>query len=72
MLTFDHRGRALQRLFGGRQYGGKEGAQRPVCMDARYNITPGDCVVFGFGINNDFSFEDSFADFGCMVGHNTW
>ncbi|KAK4310176.1 hypothetical protein Pmani_018239 [Petrolisthes manimaculis] len=39
-----------------------------VCMGTQYNITPGDCVVLSFGIENDFSFDDDMDKrFNCKV-----
>ncbi|XP_069189388.1 uncharacterized protein [Procambarus clarkii] len=53
------------------QFGGKPPApgdgKKFVCLDKRFNIKPGNCTVFSFGINNEWSFEDDFAKFGCKV-----
>ncbi|CAL4124880.1 unnamed protein product, partial [Meganyctiphanes norvegica] len=38
-----------------------------VCLDSQYNITPNDCLVYSFGINNEWSFDDSMDAFGCKV-----
>ena len=38
-----------------------------VCLDDSLNITPGDCVVLSFGINNEWSFDDAMDKFGCLV-----
>nr|XP_045590409.1 uncharacterized protein LOC123752398 [Procambarus clarkii] len=38
-----------------------------VCLDKRFNIKPGNCTVFSFGVNNEWSFEDDFAIYGCKV-----
>ncbi|XP_050716952.1 uncharacterized protein LOC126998845 [Eriocheir sinensis] len=54
-----------------RQFGGKSPApadgMKLVCMDSRFNIKPGNCLVFSFGVNNEWSFEDEFDKFGCKV-----
>ncbi|XP_071540043.1 uncharacterized protein [Panulirus ornatus] len=54
-----------------RQFGGKKPApgdgRKFVCMDKRFNIKKGDCVIFSFGVNNEWSFEDDFDKFGCKV-----
>ncbi|XP_042884451.1 uncharacterized protein LOC122261033 [Penaeus japonicus] len=42
-------------------------ATKSVCLDEKFKISPNNCNVFSFGINNDFSFEDDMADFGCNV-----
>ncbi|XP_068246317.1 uncharacterized protein [Palaemon carinicauda] len=38
-----------------------------VCMDNEMHLEPNDCRVLSFGINNEWSFDDSFAKFGCKV-----
>ncbi|XP_071537120.1 probable methyltransferase-like protein 24 isoform X1 [Panulirus ornatus] len=38
-----------------------------VCLDERFNIRPGNCVVLSFGVNNEWSFEDDMDKFGCKV-----
>ncbi|XP_050716954.1 probable methyltransferase-like protein 24 [Eriocheir sinensis] len=52
-------------------FGGKppapEAGMKMVCLDSRFNIKPGDCVVFSFGVGNEWSFEDEFDNFGCKV-----
>lgn len=54
-----------------RQFGGHPPAPRDgrkfVCMDKRFNINPGNCTVFSFGVNNEWSFEDEMEKFGCKV-----
>nr|XP_027235720.1 uncharacterized protein LOC113827013 [Penaeus vannamei] len=44
---------------------GKKGSSKNVCLDGRFDVIPGRCVVFSFGINHDWSFEDEMAEFGC-------
>lgn len=56
----------LQRQFGGKAPAPGDG-KKLVCMDSRFNIKPGNCLVFSFGINNEWSFEDDFDKFGCKV-----
>nr|XP_027222760.1 uncharacterized protein LOC113814896 [Penaeus vannamei] len=46
---------------------GKKGSSKNVCLDGRFDVIPGRCVVFSFGINHDWSFEDEMAEFGCKV-----
>ncbi|XP_050707413.1 probable methyltransferase-like protein 24 isoform X1 [Eriocheir sinensis] len=39
-----------------------------VCMDNRFNITPGRCLALSFGIADDFSFDDDMDKrFNCTV-----
>ncbi|XP_037775239.1 uncharacterized protein LOC119572290 [Penaeus monodon] len=40
---------------------------KDLCLDDKYKIKAGNCVVFSFGINYDWSFEDDMGKFGCMV-----
>ncbi|XP_064089893.1 uncharacterized protein LOC135203880 [Macrobrachium nipponense] len=46
---------------------GEGDGQKAVCMDANFKISPGDCHVLSFGINNEWSFDDEFARRGCKV-----
>ncbi|XP_063603928.1 uncharacterized protein LOC134779675 [Penaeus indicus] len=39
-----------------------------MCLDARYNIVPGKCTVYSFGIDSDWSFDDDMDKrFNCKV-----
>lgn len=39
-----------------------------VCMSPRFNIIPGHCLVYSFGIAKDFSFDDDMGKrFNCKV-----
>ncbi|XP_037797136.1 uncharacterized protein LOC119592387 [Penaeus monodon] len=39
-----------------------------MCLDARYNIVPGKCTVYSFGIDTDWSFDDDMDKrFNCKV-----
>ncbi|KAK7081616.1 hypothetical protein SK128_016141 [Halocaridina rubra] len=40
---------------------------KAVCLDPELNITAGNCHVLSFGINNEWSFDDAFANYGCKV-----
>ncbi|XP_071536205.1 probable methyltransferase-like protein 24 [Panulirus ornatus] len=44
-----------------------EDGKKFVCLDKRFNIVPGNCVVLSFGINNEWSFEDDMDRLGCEV-----
>ncbi|XP_043191555.1 methyltransferase-like protein 24 [Amphibalanus amphitrite] len=37
--------------------------RKPVCL----NLLPANCSVLSFGVNHDFSFEETMEDLGCMV-----
>ncbi|XP_043210138.1 uncharacterized protein LOC122375048 [Amphibalanus amphitrite] len=64
-----------QASFGGQVYANRKWetrlleGDRPVCLDPEFSIgdagTP--CVVYSFGINRDWSFDDAMARFGCEV-----
>ncbi|XP_063600547.1 uncharacterized protein LOC134776727 [Penaeus indicus] len=46
---------------------GRSSSRRNICLDQKYNITKSNCLAFSFGINYDYSFEDSLGRFGCQV-----
>lgn len=41
--------------------------QKAVCLDTEVRPTPRDCLVYSFGINNEWSFEDAMDSYGCDV-----
>ncbi|XP_047489773.1 uncharacterized protein LOC125039624 [Penaeus chinensis] len=38
-----------------------------MCLDERFGIQAGKCVVLSFGVNNEWSFEDDAEKLGCKV-----
>ena len=38
-----------------------------ICNEPRWKLEKGKCLVYSYGINFDFSFDDAFAKFGCEV-----
>ncbi|XP_037782124.1 uncharacterized protein LOC119578636 [Penaeus monodon] len=38
-----------------------------MCLDERFDIQAGKCVVLSFGVNNEWSFEDDAERLGCKV-----
>ncbi|XP_042234228.1 methyltransferase-like protein 24 [Homarus americanus] len=57
-----------KQYFGGmKSKAGPVDGDKAVCLAPVYNITPGDCIVYSFGINNEWSFDDAMAQFGCQV-----
>ncbi|XP_047483806.1 probable methyltransferase-like protein 24 [Penaeus chinensis] len=56
-----------------RYFGGMENSEKivdgdkAVCLSSLYNITPGNCLVYSFGIAGDWSFDDAMAEYGCQV-----
>ncbi|XP_071522721.1 probable methyltransferase-like protein 24 isoform X2 [Panulirus ornatus] len=56
------------RYFGGRvSPSGLVDGDKAVCLAPVFDITPGDCIVYSFGISNEWSFDDAMAQFGCQV-----
>ena len=55
--------------FGGRMKRNSSGldGQKAVCLDPAVAPRPGNCLVYSFGINNEWSFEDAMAKYGCQV-----
>ena len=42
--------------------------QKPVCLDKLYqDLQIGNCLVYSFGVGDEFSFELAMADLGCTV-----
>ena len=48
---------------------GKSGidGQKSVCMDKGVIPVPKACIVYSFGINNEWSFDTMFEKFGCQI-----
>ncbi|XP_057368017.1 probable methyltransferase-like protein 24 [Daphnia carinata] len=40
---------------------------KAVCFDRSITPDAGNCLVYSFGINNEWSFEDAMATYGCQV-----
>lgn len=38
-----------------------------LCEDPEYRPIPGSCLVYSYGIGDDFSFDDDMANYGCEV-----
>lgn len=41
--------------------------QKAVCMDRSVAPRPMNCLVYSFGINNEWSFDEAMEDYGCQV-----
>ena len=41
--------------------------QKAVCLDPAARPTPGRCLVYSFGINNEWSFDEMMETYGCKV-----
>ena len=48
--------------------GGATDGERYLCMDNFFkDIKSGSCVIYSFGISNDYSFEEKMGSIGCVV-----
>jgi hypothetical protein len=55
--------------FGGTMYKNPSGwdGQKSVCIDPQVAPQPGECLVYSFGINNEWSFDEQMSAYGCQV-----
>jgi hypothetical protein len=59
----------LSHDFGGQMLknpSGKDG-QKAVCIDPQVTPQPGECLVYSFGIADDWSFDEDMEEYGCQV-----
>ncbi|KAK2706341.1 hypothetical protein QYM36_016392 [Artemia franciscana] len=40
---------------------------KAVCLDEQIRPVPGNCLVYSFGVNDNWSFEDAMLKYGCEV-----
>jgi len=59
----------LSHDFGGQMLHNPSGidGQMAVCIDPQVAPKPEECLVYSFGINNDWSFEEQMEKYGCKV-----
>lgn len=50
-----------------RDFGGDVDGRKSVCLDPAVRLVPDDCIVYSFGLNHDFTFDDAVAEYGCEV-----
>ncbi|XP_074652872.1 putative methyltransferase-like protein 24 [Tubulanus polymorphus] len=51
-----------------RRFGNAGDGGWDMCLDVPYNLRKGNCLVYSFGIDNDFTFDDSVAtEFNCEI-----
>ncbi|XP_047497681.1 uncharacterized protein LOC125044779 [Penaeus chinensis] len=55
------------RSVGGRSCLGASDGAKLVCMDEGVAPTARNCLVYSFGVGNDFTFDEQMQDFGCEV-----
>ncbi|KAI9559265.1 hypothetical protein GHT06_016054 [Daphnia sinensis] len=55
--------------FGGKMMSNPSGidGQKCVCIDPRIAPLSGQCLVYSFGINNEWSFDEQMESYGCQV-----
>lgn len=41
--------------------------QKAICLDNEIGPKVDDCLVYSFGINNEWSFDEAMASYGCQV-----
>jgi hypothetical protein len=59
----------LSHDFGGEMLYNPSGlaGQKAVCIDPKIAPKPGKCLVYSFGINNEWSFDEKMSRYGCEV-----
>ena len=58
------------KFFGGQWLGGYGclDGNKFVCLDKLFgDVLDGRCLIYSFGISNDWSFEEAMADLGCII-----
>ncbi len=68
-LWTNHSSCQLSHDFGGVMMRNPSGlaGQKAVCIDKKVAPIPGKCLVYSFGINNEWSFDENMANYGCQV-----
>ena len=64
-LYFEFGGQVL-RGYGNSSSVGVDG-QKAVCLDPGVAPPPGQCIVYSFGISNDWTFDEAMQSYGCDV-----
>ncbi|XP_032796615.2 methyltransferase-like protein 24 [Daphnia magna] len=59
----------LSHDFGGKMLKNPSGldGQKAVCLDSQVAPKAGRCIVYSFGINNEWSFDEAMESYGCKV-----
>ena len=61
---------SVGKFFGGnwQTYCGAMDGHKYVCLDKLYaDIQSGDCLIYSFGISDDWTFEEAMAQLGCTI-----
>lgn len=69
LMWTNHSSCQLSHDFGGVMMDNPSGlaGQKAVCIDPRVAPKPGKCLVYSFGIQDDWSFDETMARYGCEV-----
>ncbi len=59
----------LSHDFGGKMLKNPSGfdGQKAVCLDTEVAPKAGSCIIYSFGINNEWSFDETMENYGCQV-----
>lgn len=50
-----------------KDFGGNVDGKKSVCLDQNIGPEPGNCLVYSFGINHEWLFDEAIANYGCQV-----
>lgn len=69
LMWTNHSSCELSHDFGGVMMDNPAGlaGQKAVCIDPIVAPKPGDCLIYSFGINDDWSFDEMMARYGCQI-----
>ncbi|EFX83736.1 hypothetical protein DAPPUDRAFT_239885 [Daphnia pulex] len=48
-------------------FGGNVDGKKSVCLDPLVRPEPGNCLVYSFGVNHEWTFDEAMASYGCQV-----
>ena len=49
-----------------RDFGGNVDGKKSVCLDPHVRPEPGNCLVYSFGVNHEWTFDEAIASYGCQ------
>ncbi|KAK4014891.1 methyltransferase-like protein 24 [Daphnia magna] len=50
-----------------RDFGGNVDGRKSVCLDPQVGLEPENCLVYSFGVNHEWTFDEEMARYGCQV-----